>query len=176
MVYIILCIWESFARLLVSEWHLQIWTCDDLCFCCRGVRPRTRKHDHNSLSRFCWGAKGSESAAFGQFWGTIILINPHAEPMMGLVCSGIIVRDLPSRIYKSPKHACKDFTKTSRQLRLVDVDLGVRFVFFLWICARKMGIVRRGHAKAWKRSGGAWYAMESKANRIQASILGGKTS
>ena len=59
MVYIILCIWESFARLLVSEWHLQIWTCDDLCFCCRGVRPRTRKHDHNSLSRFCWGAKGS---------------------------------------------------------------------------------------------------------------------
>ena len=49
----------------------------DLCFCSRGVRPRTRKHDHNSLSRFCWGAKGPESAAFGQFWGTIILSNPH---------------------------------------------------------------------------------------------------
>ena len=68
------------------------------------------------------------------------MINPHAEPMMGLVCSGIIVRDLPSRIYKSPKHACKDFTKTSRQLRLVDVDLGVRFVFFCESVPEKWGL------------------------------------
>jgi len=34
----------------------------------------TRKHDHNSLSRFCWGAKGRERVAKarrkGQFWGT----------------------------------------------------------------------------------------------------------
>ena len=72
--------------------HLQIWVC---VFCCSGARPRkggerfakglhttiyehicTRKHDHNSLSRFCWGAKGARKggvkAVFGyhNFWTT----------------------------------------------------------------------------------------------------------
>ena len=65
---------KTHARLLVSEWHLQIWMC---MFCCSVERPRKggirfatglntaiykptnkRKPDHNLMSRFCWGAKG----------------------------------------------------------------------------------------------------------------------
>ena len=70
---------KTHARLLVSEWHLQIWMC---MFCCSGERPRKggvrfakglntiiykpiskRKPDHNLMSRFCWGAKGRERFA-----------------------------------------------------------------------------------------------------------------
>ena len=66
---------KTHARLLVSEWHLQIWMC---MFCCSCERPRkggvrfakglnttiykpieNRKPGHNPMSRFCLGAKGS---------------------------------------------------------------------------------------------------------------------
>ena len=65
-------------------------------FCCSGERPRKggvrfakglntiiykpiskRKPDHNLMSRFCLGAKGSRKRGARAFSGTIILDNPH---------------------------------------------------------------------------------------------------
>ena len=80
---------KTHARLLVSEWRLQIFLLQ-WRKAAKGrskVRERseyhyfcqicTRKHDPNSVSRFCSGAQGRERAAQGQFWGTIILNNPR---------------------------------------------------------------------------------------------------
>lgn len=68
---------KDHAGILVSEWHLQIWT-RVFASIAKGRKSAAKgfskglnttallyeiiciwKHDHNSLSRFCWGAKGS---------------------------------------------------------------------------------------------------------------------
>ena len=74
---------KTHARLLVSEWHLQIWMC---MFCCSGERPRKggvrfatglnitiykpinkRKPDHNLMARK--GAKGSRKRGVRAVFG-----------------------------------------------------------------------------------------------------------
>ena len=96
---------KTHARLLVYEWHLQIWTCVFAAVAkgcesaAKGSRKVwiplykicTRKHDHNSLYRFCWGAKGRERVAkvrvkgiFGEPMGTTILNNPLISSILGI--------------------------------------------------------------------------------------------
>ena len=93
---------KTHARLLVSEWHLQIWMC---MFCCSGERPRKggvrfakglntiiykpiskRKPDHNLMSRFCWGAKGRERFAKARRKGVFGYHN-FGQPPCTVFCS-----------------------------------------------------------------------------------------
>ena len=95
---------KTHARLLVSEWPLQIWMC---MFCCSGERPRKggvrfakglntiiykpiskRKPDHNLMSRFCWGAKGRERFAKARRKGVFGYHNFGQPPYGGFLKFG----------------------------------------------------------------------------------------